>query len=175
MIDLNAYAYHLPKERIAQKPARRRDHSKLLILEQNQIKHRTFHQIIDEIQKGDLLVGNDSKVVASSLEGKKDTGGKVEILFLREIDSSENEWECLLKGRKLRIGSKVFFLNGKLIGTILKWKKLGQFIVKFTSKNSIQDLLDEHASITLPPISKPPRTTYQDIKHRRLRTTIPFY
>ncbi len=157
MIDLNAYAYHLPKERIAQRPVTKRDQSKLLIMDKNKIKHIKFHQIVDEIQKGDLLVGNNSKVIASSLDGRKETGGKVEILFLREINHSDNEWECLLKGRKLRIGSKILLLNGKLIGTILKWKKLGQFIVKFTSKTPIQDLLDEYASITLPPYIKTPQ------------------
>ena len=157
MNNLADYNYILPKDRIAQKPAEKRDHSRLLVLENKNIKHRQFYQIIDEIEEGDVFVVNNSKVIASTLKGKKETGGKVEILFLREINSQENEWECLLKGRKLRVGGKLNFLDSQLIGTIMKWKKLGQFIVKFTADTPIQALLNEYASITLPPYIKTPQ------------------
>ncbi|NVM53112.1 MAG: tRNA preQ1(34) S-adenosylmethionine ribosyltransferase-isomerase QueA [Candidatus Helarchaeota archaeon] len=166
MINLEDYNYFLPKEKIAQDPEKKRDHSKLLVMNKNQIKHRLFYQIIEEIEKGDVIVVNNSKVITSILKGRKETGGKVEALFLREIAPAKNEWECLLKGRKLKIEGKLFFLDDRLIGTIVKWKKLGQFIVKFSSDMSIRDILRKHAAIALPPYIKAPQndiSRYQTI------------
>ena len=163
---LKDYDYDLPSKRIAQYPPEKRDQSKLMVVEQKQIKHRKFYQIFDEIEEGDVLLVNNSKVIASKLKGKKETGGKLEGLFLREIDPEKNIWECLLKGRKLREGIKIEFLDGQLTGTIVKWKKFGQFLVEFSSTKPIKALLQEHATITLPPYIKAEQkdlTRYQTI------------
>jgi S-adenosylmethionine:tRNA ribosyltransferase-isomerase len=154
MIKLNDYDYFLPKEKIAQYPEKKRDHSKLMILTKNQIQHIFFYQLIDEIKSGDVFVVNNSKVIASNLKGKKETGGKIECLFLREINHDTNLWECLLKGRKLKVGGKILFLNGGLIGTIMQWQKVGQFLVEFRSNEPIQEILKENAAIILPPYIK---------------------
>ncbi len=166
MINLDAYDYNLPKAMIAQYPEERRDFSKLMILNKNQIKHKRFYQIISEIKAGDVIVRNNSKVIASNLKGQKQTGGKVECLFLREIDPTNNLWLCLLKGRKLRSGTKLLFLDGQLQGTVIEWKKFGEFVVQFSSPRTIKEILREHATITLPPYIKVPQpdlSRYQTI------------
>ena len=76
MIKLEDYDYNLPKERIAQHPEQRRDHSKLLVMIKNQIRYKQFFQIIDEIENGDVIVVNNSKVIASTLKEKRKLEGK---------------------------------------------------------------------------------------------------
>ena len=86
MINLDDYDYDLPKKTIAQHPAQKRDQSRLLVMIQNIIKHRHFYQIIDEIEKGDVIIVNNTKVVSSILKGKKETGGKIEAVFCKNFD-----------------------------------------------------------------------------------------
>ncbi|MFX1297538.1 MAG: tRNA preQ1(34) S-adenosylmethionine ribosyltransferase-isomerase QueA, partial [Promethearchaeota archaeon] len=166
MINLEDYNYNLPKDKIAQYPEKRRDNSKLMVINGSKIKHKQFYQIITEIEAGDVFVVNNSKVVAANLEGRKGTGGKIEALFLREINIEKNLWECLLKGRKLRPGVKINFLNGQLKGLIVEWKKFGQFIVEFASAKPVREILNTHAAIKLPPYIRAKQddlTRYQTI------------
>ena len=107
---LEEFDYYLPRELIAQKPISPRDASRLLILDRKNKKifHRYFYEIGDFLSETDVLVLNNTRVIPARLFGKKITGGKVEILLLRE--KSENIWEALLKG-KIKIGEKVFITD----------------------------------------------------------------
>jgi S-adenosylmethionine:tRNA ribosyltransferase-isomerase len=123
--NLKTYNFHLPQELIAQKPASPPDSCKLLVLDKN------FHTITDEkflnltnyLQKGDVLVFNNSKVIPARLIGKKQTGGKVEILLLKQINS--NTWQCLVGNLpiKKQINTPLNFPSGQgtvtLAGTII--------------------------------------------------------
>ena len=85
---LHDFDYNLPKNLIAQEPIKPRDHSRLLILEKQsgKIKHKHFYDIADYLQKGDVLVLNNTKVFPARLIGKrKETGGRVEVFLLRKI------------------------------------------------------------------------------------------
>ena len=84
MFLLEDYNYNLPKNLIADIPNKKRDNSKLLILDKKNgdIKHKKFCDICDFLQKGDLLVVNNSKVVPARLFGEKESGGNIEILIL---------------------------------------------------------------------------------------------
>ena len=119
---LSAYDYHLPEETIAQRPAASRDQSKLLVLDcdNDRTEHRQFADIIDYFLPGDLLVLNNTKVFPARLLGRKESGGKVEILFLSfpEIilaQQRDDGWftvaaEVLLKSSKRpREGSRLIF------------------------------------------------------------------
>jgi len=79
-----AYDYHLPDKHIAQFPAGRRDHSRLLVLNRTSgtLEHRHFHQIVSLFKPGDLLVVNDTRVFPARLTGKKQSGGKAEVFLL---------------------------------------------------------------------------------------------
>lgn len=97
---LSDFDYNLPTELIAQKPANPRDAARLLIVDKKikKLEHRKFSDIVNYLEKGDILVVNDSKVFPARLFGhKKNTGGAVEVFLHKKI--TDNTWECLLGGR----------------------------------------------------------------------------
>lgn len=97
------FDYDLPASFIAQQPAEPRDSSRLLVLHRTdgRIEHRTFGDIGDYLNAGDLLVANDSRVMPARLHGRKTTGGAVEIFLLHQLDDTGQCWECLVRGRNL--------------------------------------------------------------------------
>ena len=104
-MNINEFDYELPKELIAQTPLKDRSSSRLLILNKNtgELKHEVFSNIINYLNKGDVLVLNDTKVIPARLIGEKeDTGAVIEILLLKDIGN--DTWECLGKpGKRLKI------------------------------------------------------------------------
>lgn len=106
------FDYPLPPEQIAQTPVEPRDASRLLVVHraEGRLEHRTFADIGEYLRFGDLLVGNDSRVLPARLHGRKASGGEVELLLLRRlaVDSDGRErWQCLVGGKGLRAGVKV--------------------------------------------------------------------
>ncbi len=104
------FFYELPEELIAQTPSPERDGSSLMVLDKCTGEYRfgVFHDIVDELREGDLLVMNDSRVLPARLIGTRPGGGAAEILLLRERDGGL--WECLVRpGRRLRVGARVSF------------------------------------------------------------------
>ncbi len=101
------FDYHLPQERIAQTPAEPRDSSRLMVVNRSDgtITHRTFRDIGDYLNAGDVLVANNSRVIPARLLGQKATGGKSEILLLEQVD--ERMWKALVKGKKTRTGTVI--------------------------------------------------------------------
>jgi S-adenosylmethionine:tRNA ribosyltransferase-isomerase len=106
---LSSYYYDLPAELIAQTPMTPRDRSRLLVVEADQdYQHRHFHELIDLLTAGDLLVFNNTQVIPARIYGFKPTGTPVEILLLSEQE--HNCWLALVKpGRKLKLGSQIIF------------------------------------------------------------------
>jgi len=100
------FDYDLTESFIAQQPAEPRDSSRLLVLHRadGRIEHRTFRDIGDYLNAGDLLVANDSRVIPARLHGRKTTGGAVEIFLLHQLDDTGRRWECLVRGRNLNEG-----------------------------------------------------------------------
>ena len=119
MFSLSDYDYELPEEYIAQKPAPCRDRSKLLFLNRKtgEISHHEFFDICNFISSKDVLVINNTKVIPGRLFGKKDTGGKAEVLILdyaggvrEKSDKGTFSCECLVKSSKPpKPGSLIFF------------------------------------------------------------------
>lgn len=92
------FHYELPPELIAQKPASQRDQSRLLVVERRTgvLAHRQFRDLLEYLRPGDLLVMNNSKVIAARLRGiKPDTGGAVEALLVEEM--APNTWWVMLR------------------------------------------------------------------------------
>jgi S-adenosylmethionine:tRNA ribosyltransferase-isomerase len=107
---LQDFFYELPPKLIAQYPLERRDHSKLLVLERKsgEVRHRDFPGIVEFFEPGDVLVLNNTRVFKARLKGKKETGGNVEMLLVREIE--KGNWEALVhSSRRLKIGTKILF------------------------------------------------------------------
>ncbi len=101
------FDYALPPELIAQTPIEPRDASRLLVVDRGSgdLAHRRFSDVLDYLRPGDLLVGNNSRVIPARLHGVKETGGSVEIFLLRPHEAGA--WECLVGGKGLRPGVRV--------------------------------------------------------------------
>jgi S-adenosylmethionine:tRNA ribosyltransferase-isomerase len=98
---LSDFDYPLPEELIAQEPLAERDKSRLLVLdrEKGSIEHRMFPDILDYLKDDDLMVFNDTKVIAARLVGRKSSGGRAEVLLLKRL--SHGLWEGMVKpGRR---------------------------------------------------------------------------
>ena len=105
------FDYYLPEELIAQTPIKDRDKSRLLIMDRvsGDLEHKTFSDIIDYLNPGDVLVLNNTKVLPARLIGhKEDTDAVIEVLMLKDLGN--DTWECLSKpARRVKIGSVVKF------------------------------------------------------------------
>ena len=129
------FNYDLPEELIAQTPLEKRDESRLMVLDRkNQtIEHKTFKDIVDYLEPGDVLVRNNTKVIPARLYGKKETGANVEFLLLNNIE--KDIWESIVRpGKKLHVGTKVIFGDGLLEATILEVMPGGTRKVEFKYK-----------------------------------------
>lgn len=147
------FYYDLPEELIAQTPLEPRDSSRMMVLSRNNgnIIHKHFYDIIDQLEKGDCLILNDSRVLPARIYGtKNDTGANVEFLMLRQIEN--NTWETLAKpGKKAKIGSRFTFGDGIMIGTVRDVTEEGNRIVEFECEESIYTALDKIGQMPLPP------------------------
>lgn len=143
------FDYILPKDRIAQHPAADRSASKLLVFDKasGNIVHRFFQDIPEYLSEGDLLVLNDTKVFPARLEGRKSTGGKVDILLIEE--KQRNVWSCLVKGLSIKNQGITDLIIGSIPARI---RHNGQFWnIQFSIEKNISDLLEEIGKPPLPP------------------------
>ena len=147
------FNYELPEELIAQTPLEERDASRLLVLDKTSGKteHKIFRDIIDYLNPGDTLVLNDTKVLPARLIGEKeDTKAVIEVLLLKNVEN--DNWECLVKpARRVKVGTKVTFGNGKLILTCTKVADEGIRYFDFSYKGIFLEVLDELGTMPLPP------------------------
>ena len=146
------FNYFLPEELIAQVPIKKRDESRLMVLNKNEqlIEHQTFKDIIDYLNEGDCLVINNTKVLPARLYGKKETGANVEFLLLNRIEN--DIWECIVRpGNKLHTGAKVVFGDGLLKAEVLDTMKGGTRKVSFTYEGIFNEILDRIGLMPLPP------------------------
>ena len=149
---LSDFDFDLPDNLIAQSAMEPRDHSKLMVLEKNKqvIEHKKFYNISGYLKKGDVLVVNRTRVIPARLFGKKDTGSILECFLLKRIDL--NTWEVLLKpAKKLKIGQKLVFLEGKLEAVLKEVKDDGNRILEFIYEGNFEEILDELGEMPLPP------------------------
>ena len=152
-MDINLFDYYLPEELIAQKPSDKRDCSRLLLIDKDNktYKDSIFHEIVDYFQAGDVLVRNNTKVIPARLLGTKEiTGAQCELLLLKQLDG--DVWECLTRPAKsLKVGARVDFGGGKLIGEVVKEKDEGIREINFIYNGIFMEVLDELGKMPLPP------------------------
>ena len=146
------FYYDLPQELIAQEPLKDRSSSRLMILDKNNgnTEHKHFYDIIDELNEGDALILNDTKVLPARLYGQKEgTGGAIEFLLLHK--HTLDTWEVILKpGRKAKPGAKFIFGNGELKAEVLEIVNDGNRLVKFTYEGVFEEVLDKLGEMPLP-------------------------
>jgi S-adenosylmethionine:tRNA ribosyltransferase-isomerase len=111
-VKTSEFNYELPPELIAQTPVEPRDGSRLMVVDRRtaEIAHRHFYDLPGFLRPGDLLVHNESRVIPARLFARKPTGGKVEILLLRQ--RADSTWETLVRGRRVRAGLRLALLDG---------------------------------------------------------------
>mgnify|MGYP005797413335 FL=1 len=146
------FDYELPEELIAQTPIKKRDESRLMVLNRKEqtIEHKIFKDIIDYLKPGDVLVRNNTKVIPARLYGKKETGAKVEFLLLNNIEG--DIWESIVRpGNKLHVGAKIIFGDGILEAEILEVMPGGTRKVEFKYDGIFNEILDKIGLMPLPP------------------------
>ena len=155
-MNINEFDYNLPEELIAQTPLKNRSDSRLLMLNKNNgnIKHEQFKNIINYLNKGDVLVLNDTKVIPARLIGiKEETNATIELLLLKDLD--ENKWECLARpAKRLHIGTIVSFGDGLLKAKIIDKLDDGIVHAEFIYDGIFLEILDKLGEMPLPPYIK---------------------
>lgn len=155
MLRKEDFYFDLPKELIAQKPIEPRDHSRLLVLSKDDgnIEHKKFFDVVDYFKEGDVLLINNTKVFPARLIGeKKDSRGRIEIFLL--LEKELGVWECLIKGKNIKEGQKIFFAKN-LEATVLSDIDGKTKLVKFNFSGKIfMEIISEIGIIPLPPYIK---------------------
>ena len=147
------FDFDLPEELIAQTPLEVRDASRLLILdrEKKTLTDSHFDHILDQLHPGDALVMNNTRVLPARLYGQKpDTHGHVELLLLKNTQG--DQWEVLAKpAKRLRVGAKVEFGDGRLLATVVEELEHGGRIVEFSYNGIFLEVLESLGEMPLPP------------------------
>lgn len=149
------FDYNLPQGRIAQRAVEPRDHSRLMVLSRGvgSLEHRYFYELFDYLQPGDVVVGNDSRVIPARLFGHKaNGGGRVELLLLRRL--GRGVWETLAKpGRRLGEGTVIKLESEPVIeAQVLDKTETGTVIVEFSEEEALERVGD----VPLPPYIRNP-------------------
>ena len=149
-MDINMFDFDLPEELIAQTPSKKRSESKLLILDDDKLLDRHFYDIVDEFSSGDVLVLNNTRVLAARLFGtKEETNAHVEVLILKVEDDRA---ECLVGNAKVvKLGTVISFGDGRLKAECLEIGEEGIRIFKFIYEGIFLEVLNELGEMPLPP------------------------
>ncbi|MCB2181408.1 MAG: tRNA preQ1(34) S-adenosylmethionine ribosyltransferase-isomerase QueA [Desulfobulbaceae bacterium] len=168
--DIESYHYHLPQDRIAQQPADDRDASRLLSFDCTTGSMRDLHfsDIVKFFAPGDLLVVNNTKVFPARILGRKETGGRVELLALEYPQSGTNssgtvdstmvhmEVVGLLKSSKRpKPGQRIFFADN-FYAEVIEFLSGGKVRLSLFCDGDLDQLLDQYGQMPLPPYIKRP-------------------
>lgn len=158
-MNTSEFDYDLPPELIAQHPLSERSDSRMMVVDcaGGSIEHRGVRDLPAYLRAGDLMVVNDTRVIAARLFGRRtDTGGRVEILLIEE--TAPGEWECFCRASgRPRDGMRLELADGRVRGEVLGRTEIGRLRLRLLSDHPLQDLLDTHGVPPLPPyIRRPP-------------------
>lgn len=149
---LSDFTYDLPEELIAQTPVEPRDSSRLMVYDKQTgaVEHHHFYEIVDELEKGDVLVFNDTRVIPARLYGHREqTGGKVEVLLLSP--KGQDRWEVLVKPGKKALPGTVIVFSDTLRCTVLDKTDFGGRIVEFSYDGLFDEQIEAVGEMPLPP------------------------
>lgn len=146
------FFYDLPQELIAQHPSEKRDESRMMVLDRQsgEVQHKHFFDIVDELEKGDCLILNNTKVLPARIYGVKEkTGAHVEFLLLN--DKGKDVWEVIAgPGKRAKAGARFSFGDGRLSAEVLEVLESGNRLVKFSYDGNFFNVLDEIGQMPLP-------------------------
>lgn len=154
MMKTSDFDYTLPEDLIAQHPLDRRSASRLMLVnkENGEVTHRHFYDIIDELNAGDVLVLNTTRVIPARLIGEKVGGSATaEVLLLKSSADKKDRWECLVRpGKRLKAGAQISFGDGRLTAEIVDITESGR-LVDFSYDGIFEEVLAELGTMPLPP------------------------
>jgi len=153
-MQISEFEYKLPNELIAQEPLEERETSRMLVANRavNSVLDDAFSNLKNYLKKGDVLTLNNTKVFPARLFGRSETGAKVELFLVREVE--DGIWETLARpGRRLKSGKKIVF-SSRLSAEVLEKNRDARFIVKFSFDRDFDEILDEVGQTPLPPYIK---------------------
>jgi S-adenosylmethionine:tRNA ribosyltransferase-isomerase len=145
---LAALSYTLPEELIAQQPAANPSDARLLVVDRarTHLEHRAVADLVELVQPGDLLVVNDARVIRARVHGRRPSGGRLELLLLREL--AEREWEALVRGTP-RVGEVVLLPEGQ--GAWTEALGDGRWRLRLDVKPDVATWLERVGELPLPP------------------------
>ena len=147
------FNYDLPEDLIAQVPLKKRDASRLLVLNKNtgEIQHQHFTDILNYLEEGDTIVVNDTKVIPARLIGiKEETNAVIEVLLLK--NTNNDIWETLVRpARRVKVGTVVSFGNGELKAKCVKEDEEGKREFELIYNGILYEILDQLGTMPLPP------------------------
>ncbi|MFY9402304.1 MAG: tRNA preQ1(34) S-adenosylmethionine ribosyltransferase-isomerase QueA [Candidatus Omnitrophota bacterium] len=144
---LSTFDYSLPADLIAQYPLKERTLAKLLVVDRKNksILHKDFKDFTTFLNKGELLLLNDTRVLTCRLTGRKATGGKVEVLLIKRKDGSR--FEALIQPSRTKIGERITFSPSEVVGVVTSFKE-----ISFKKKDA--DNIYQLGQVPLPPYIK---------------------
>lgn len=152
-LTVNDFDFELPEELIAQVPLENRSSSRMMVLDSKDhtIEDKQFEDILDQFEPGDALVINNTRVLPARLHGfKKETGGHMEVLLLKNTQG--DQWEVLLKpAKKAKVGTTLTFGDGRLEAEVVEKKDHGGAILEFNYEGIFLEVLESLGEMPLPP------------------------
>ncbi|EHB6449465.1 tRNA preQ1(34) S-adenosylmethionine ribosyltransferase-isomerase QueA [Enterococcus faecalis] len=156
MLSTEDFDFDLPEELIAQTPLKDRASSRLLVVnkETGDMEDKHFHDILDELQTGDALVMNNTRVLPARLYGEKpETGGHLEVLLLTNTEG--DTWETLIKpAKRAKVGTEIQFGDGRLKAVVKEELEHGGRIIEFKYDGIFLEILESLGEMPLPPYIK---------------------
>jgi S-adenosylmethionine:tRNA ribosyltransferase-isomerase len=156
MLSTEDFDFDLPEELIAQTPLKDRASSRLLVVnkETGDVEDKHFHDILDELQPGDALVMNNTRVLPARLYGEKpETGGHLEVLLLTNTEG--DTWETLIKpAKRAKVGTEIQFGDGRLKAVVKEELEHGGRIIEFKYDGIFLEILESLGEMPLPPYIK---------------------
>jgi len=171
--DLSLYDYELPREMIAQRPAEPRDSARLLVLDRRTgaVRHAAFRDLPAFLDGGDLLVVNDTSVFPARTLGRRSTGGRVEVLFIRQV--APGKWEALVHCHGMpRSGEHLVLEDGRLGVRLIQRTRAGSWVVSLPRGTDLFRLLEEIGRVPLPPYIKREPNRQRDPQDRERYQTV---
>ncbi len=151
---LSEFKFTVPKSAVAKYPADPRESAKLMVYnrETGEIEDKLFKNITQYMNKGDVIVVNESKVFPARLFGKKEkTNAKIEVMLLRELKSAERIWDVLVEpARKVRIGNKIYFDDGNFYCEIIDNTTSRGRTVRFSYEGDLHEVIERIGQMPLP-------------------------
>ncbi|MEP6570401.1 MAG: tRNA preQ1(34) S-adenosylmethionine ribosyltransferase-isomerase QueA [Acidobacteriota bacterium] len=153
---LSDFDYELPEELIAQRPLEQRDASRMLVLNRaaQTREDSRFERLPEYVRAGDVVVVNNTRVFPARLIGQREpSGGRVEVLLVREVETAV--WEALVRpAQRLKVGGRLRFGNSGLRAEVLEAAAKGTRVLRFESEGSgdreLEELLNAQGQTPLP-------------------------